>query len=163
MKLSLRLPVLVAVFTAVLSMGAASAARAEQRLVHAERSLYREVLVYDNGASRPGRLEVSRVARFRRVDDHTAQLVWQWGEGGWSEPNFGSAVTMPDGHVFVGTGHCADCGDPGDTAWMLEVDPETDEVVWRYDFTDEQDSLYRAQPIPGCQVFTNRRYCGEAR
>jgi len=49
MKRSLRLPVLVAVFTAVLSMGAASAARADQRLVHAERSLYREVLVYDNG------------------------------------------------------------------------------------------------------------------
>jgi spermidine synthase len=40
---------LVAVFLAVSSMTAVGAAHADQRLVHAERSLYREVLVYDNG------------------------------------------------------------------------------------------------------------------
>src|ERR1700754_1841154 len=31
------------------ALGTLGAARAEQRLVHSERSLYREVLVYDNG------------------------------------------------------------------------------------------------------------------
>jgi spermidine synthase len=45
MKLSFLLPALLAVFT----LSAASAARADQRLVHSERSLYREVLVYENG------------------------------------------------------------------------------------------------------------------
>ena len=44
---SFLLPVLLAVCT-LFTLGAASAARAEQRLVHSERSLYREVLVYDN-------------------------------------------------------------------------------------------------------------------
>jgi spermidine synthase len=45
MNRSFLLPILVI----ALALGAATAARAEQRLVHSERSLYREVLVYENG------------------------------------------------------------------------------------------------------------------
>ena len=45
MKRSMLLPL----FLAVCALSAASAARADQRLVHSERSLYREVLVYENG------------------------------------------------------------------------------------------------------------------
>lgn len=40
---------LLQILVVVLALGAATAARAEQRLVHSERSLYREVLVYENG------------------------------------------------------------------------------------------------------------------
>ena len=45
---SLMLSLLLTVFT----LSAACGVRADQRLVHSERSLYREVLVYENGGVR---------------------------------------------------------------------------------------------------------------
>jgi hypothetical protein len=121
-----------------------------------------EILLYDNGGKRPGSQQVSRVVRLRRVDATTAQVLWDWTEPGWYEPNFGSVVTMADGHVLVGTGHCGDCDPVGDTAWIAEVDPGTDRAVWRLDFSRDDDSMYRAQPLSGCAVFANRRFCGSA-
>src|SRR5215207_4665771 len=42
-------PLLLPIILAIFALGAASVAHADQRLVHSERSLYREVLVYENG------------------------------------------------------------------------------------------------------------------
>lgn len=42
-------PLLLPILLAIFALSAASAARADLRLVHSERSLYREVLVYENG------------------------------------------------------------------------------------------------------------------
>jgi hypothetical protein len=59
--------------------------------------------------------------------------------------------------VLVATGHTTGQGTgPG---WILEVDPATDEVVWRLDFTSWTDGLYRAERIDGCAVFGNVRTC----
>lgn len=120
------------------------------------------VLVYDNGGRRPGggtRGFYSRAAKYRRVDATTAELVWDWSELGWYETNFGSVVTMPNGHVLIGTGHCGDCVPIGDVAWIVELDPVAGDPVWRFDFSGDRDSLYRAQPIDGCAPFANARFC----
>ena len=69
------------------------------------------------------------------------------------------AVTLPDGHVLVATGHCYDCGLTGDRSWIAEVDPVTDAVVWRLDFGSEEDGISRAQLVDGCALFANARYC----
>jgi hypothetical protein len=34
--------------------------------------------------------------------------------------------------------------------------------VWRLDFTESTDTLYRAQWVDGCSLFANQRFC-EAR
>ncbi|MEZ4238371.1 MAG: aryl-sulfate sulfotransferase [Myxococcota bacterium] len=117
--------------------------------------------VYDNGGRRPGSRRYSRVARYRRLGDDRAVLLWDWTEPGWYETNFGSVAAVPDsdGHVLVGTGHCGDCDPDGDTSWVAELDPRSGEVVWRLDFTSDGHSLYRAQPLGGCEVFANRRTC----
>lgn len=125
---------------------------------HAPEFRGEDLWVYDNGASRPGTQQVSRVMWLRRLDPENTQLLWEWSEPGWYEPNFGSVNALPDGHVLVGTGHCADCGDPGDVAWIAEIDPTTNAVVWRFDFTRDDDTLYRAAPVDGCSL-PNRRYC----
>jgi hypothetical protein len=117
-----------------------------------------EVLLYDNGGRRPG-AAYSRVARYRLAAPGRVELLWEWTEPRWYEPNFGSVMTLPDGHVLIGTGHCVDCGTPGDFAWVAEVDPATQGVVWRLDFTGDDDSLYRADYIDGCAIFANRRTC----
>lgn len=44
-------------------------------------------------------------------------------------------------------------------AFVLEVDPTTNEVLRRLDFTDARGSLYRAQWVDGCDLFANARYC----
>jgi hypothetical protein len=117
-----------------------------------------EILLYDNGGRRPG-APYSRAARYRLSAPGTVELLWEWTEPRWYEPNFGSVQTLPDGHVLIGTGHCVDCGTPGDTAWVAEVDPVTQSVVWRLDLTGDDDSLYRAEYIDGCAIFANRRAC----
>lgn len=118
-----------------------------------------EFLVYDNGGRRPGAGRYSRVAKYRQLSPTTVELLWDWTESGWYETNFGSVVTMPDTHVLIGTGHCGNCAPAGDTAWMLELDPASGEVVWRFDLGTASDSLYRAQPIGGCEIFANARWC----
>ncbi|MEZ4235261.1 MAG: aryl-sulfate sulfotransferase [Myxococcota bacterium] len=119
------------------------------------------VTVYDNGGRRPGGLRYSRIARYRQLAPDRAELVWDWTEPGWYETNFGSVIDVPDtdGHVLVGTGHCGSCPPAGDASWIAEVDPATGSVVWRFDFVDDAYSVYRAQPLSGCGLFANRRYC----
>ncbi|MEQ1507709.1 MAG: aryl-sulfate sulfotransferase, partial [Myxococcota bacterium] len=125
---------------------------------HAPEIVGNRFLVYDNGGRRPGAGLYSRVAEYVRTSATEVQLAWDWTEPGWYEPNFGSAVTMPNGHVLVATGHCGDCEPKGDAAWILELDPGAGTVVWRFDLTGD-DSVYRGQPIDGCGIFANVRWC----
>ncbi len=130
---------------------------------HAPYASGRDLLVYDNGSFRQPRF--SRVAAYHLESEQRATLEWSWTEGGWFEPNWGSAAPMGDGHVLVATGHCAYCSGTGGErgrGWMLELDPAAGAPVWRLDFTESTDTLYRAQWVDGCSLFANQRFC-EAR
>jgi hypothetical protein len=117
--------------------------------------------VFDNGGSRPGGELYSRAATFLRDSDDQATLLWEWTEPYWYEPDFGSVQRTAADTVVIGSGHCTDCPPQGDTAWILEVDMETDEVLWRYDFMTDEDTIYRAEAVDRC-AFPNLRYCAEA-
>ena len=49
----------------------------------------------------------------------------------------------------------------GQRSGVIEVDPNTDEVVWRMDFDDPAGSLFRAQRYPGCALFQSVKHCPE--
>jgi len=117
--------------------------------------------LFDNGASRPGGDKYSRAAMFRRDPSGTATLLWEWTEPGWYEPDFGSVRKTQANSVVIGSGHCIDCPPYDDNAWILEVDMATGDVLWRYDFTDGADTIYRAEAVDRC-AFPNLRYCAEA-
>lgn len=118
--------------------------------------------VFDNGGSRPGGGDkYSRAATFSRDSDDTATLLWEWTEPGWYEPDFGSIRKTAANSVVIGSGHCTDCPPNDDSAWILEVDIATGDALWRYDFTDKADTIYRAEAVDRC-AFPNLRYCAEA-
>jgi hypothetical protein len=118
-------------------------------------------LFHDNGVHRPGGDSPRVVELAVDQDARTATVGWQWTEPGWYEPIWGDADRLPDGHVLITKGHCDDCdgGTPGAKTELLEVDPTTDEVVWRLIFDDRDLGAYRAQRIDGCAIFANRRGC----
>jgi hypothetical protein len=112
---------------------------------------------HDNGLDRPGTAPAqSRVVHLRwDVDAATATTIWEWTEPGWFEPVFGDVDVLPSGHLLVTRGHCPQCGDARDSqrTSLLEIDPTTDEVVWRLTLGDELDSGYRADRIQPCDLF----------
>lgn len=118
------------------------------------------ILLHDNGVGRPGGSS-SRVLELE-VDlaAGVARTVWEWTEPGWYEPVWGDVDRLPDGHVLVARPHCGACagGGAGPTQ-LVEVDPATDEVVWRLSESEEDDAGYRAERIDGCALFANERYC----
>ena len=87
--------------------------------------------------------------------------MWSYEEPGWSEPIWGDVDRLPNGNVLISQGHCYDCGgvDPKRRSAVIEVDPDDDTVVWRLDFSEERDGLYRADRVDGCAVFANQRFC----
>ena len=119
------------------------------------------LLVYDNGIGRPGG-SYSRAAMYRLdIPGRVAQLTWSWTEDHWKEGVWGDADLLESGRVLIAKGHCWDCSssDPDGRSALVEVDPETDQVPWRLDFTGEHDGLYRAQRIAGCELFASERWC----
>lgn len=120
------------------------------------------VLVHDNGDGRPGD-DYTRAIELRLdVEDRTATLQWSYEEPGWSEPIWGDVDALSNGNRLISQGHCYDCAgvDPKRRTSVIEVDPRDDAVVWRLDFFDERDGLYRADHVDACAVFSNRRFCG---
>jgi hypothetical protein len=119
------------------------------------------LLVYDNGTSRPGET-ASRIADFA-VDweARTAQLLWTWTRPYFKEPIWGDVDRLPDGNVLVTIGHCEDCGwiDDEGRSSVLELDPETGEVVWELLFDDPMVGLYRSERIDACALFANTTMC----
>ena len=121
------------------------------------------LVVFDNGVGRPGP-EHSRVVGYEL--DLAARVVrprWTWTEPDWYEPLFGDADTLADGHVLVDKGRCKSCSSPlggDDRVWsLIELDPETRQVVYRLDAATPDVSSYRADLVDGCELFANARYC----
>jgi len=115
------------------------------------------VFIYENGYgdSRSEVLEFSL-----DIPNRVATLEWAWSEPRWYEPNWGDADLLPNGNVLVGMGHAWCLGGNNDhMGAFLEIDPATDDVVWRLNMLDSDDSMYRSQQITGCDVFGNTRYC----
>ncbi len=129
---------------------------------HAPQLVGDRLLLLDNGDGRPGALR-SRAVEYR-VDlvSEVVTRAWAWSEDGWFERRSGSVALRPSGHVLVASGHDAEDPDSGGgsrTAFVLELEPTTGEVVRRLDLASPSGSLYRAQLVPGCASFANVRYC----
>lgn len=113
--------------------------------------------VYDNAWT----TDQTRAMSFRIYGaNRTIEPVWSWTEYGWEEPNWGDVDELPSGAVLILMSHRI-CGGGGEDhpGALVEVDPATQEVKWRLDFLDDDDSTYRAQRIDGCGMFANSRYC----
>ncbi len=121
------------------------------------------VLVYDNGSGRPGGELYSRAVELE-LDEATmtAQVAWDFTEEGWYEGIWGDVDRLPGGNVLITRANCASClpGDPA-TTQLVEVDPVTNEVVWRLVMDAPEDGGYRAERIDGCAIFANGRYCAD--
>jgi hypothetical protein len=116
------------------------------------------LLMYDNGMKRPGG-SYSRALQLR-VDEaaRTLQIDWEFTEPGWFESAWGDVDRLEDGDILILRGHCERCGSRGRTE-VIEVEPDTGEVVWRITFDDPHVTSYRAQRIDGCALFDNLEYC----
>ncbi|MBX2802196.1 MAG: aryl-sulfate sulfotransferase [Myxococcales bacterium] len=118
------------------------------------------LLVYDNG--RYFR-DHSRVAEYALdVDAGVATRTWTWTEPDWWEGALGDVDTLPSGRVLVTQAH-PECwsGVRGDVSESVEVDRESDEVVWRHRFGDPQDTTYRSERFDGCDAFPQAAFCPE--
>ena len=123
---------------------------------HAPKIRDDRLLVYDNGAGRPGGIEESRALEL--VLDEAARTAterWRFTEPGWYEQIWGDVDWLPSGHVLITRAHCEVCGaPPGSRTQVLEVDPATNEVVWRITMSDPSDASYRADRIGACEIFS---------
>lgn len=112
------------------------------------------VLFYDNG-------NADRGTRIQEVlleeEDLQAATTWTWTPG-WFEPVWGGVARLGEDRVLVTRGHCLTCTDEGQST-LYEVDREG-RVVWRLEL-DVNSGLYRAQPIEGCDIFQNSRFCAD--
>jgi hypothetical protein len=113
--------------------------------------------LYDNGTtrdhSRAMALSLDSAAR-------TATIAWEWTEPTWYEPHWGDADQTEEGTVLVTMSHAWCRGASLDhLGGFVEVDPATNDVVWRLDFLDEDEETYRGERIDGCALFANERYC----
>jgi hypothetical protein len=116
------------------------------------------MLIYDNGWHRG----YSRATEYQ-IDPQarTAHLLWTWTEPDWFETTLGDVDYLDNGNVFVSEAHpaCWEFNIPDDHTTMVEVNPETQEVVWRATFDDPNDAIYRAERLGGCDVFHHASYC----
>jgi len=116
-----------------------------------------ELWVYDNGLSRDeSRALIYTLDTANRV----AELTWAWGEASWRETVWGDNDKLEGGNALVTMGH-AWCkgGNEAHYGALVELDPATDEMVWRVDFLDPDDASYRGQRIDGCELFSTDRWC----
>lgn len=118
------------------------------------------VLVYDNGQDRPGG-SFSRVAELSLdLDTRRATLLWSWTEPGWYNPIVGDADYLPNGNVLVTRGFSrAWTPNSPDTSQVLELDRQTDQVLWRMSWPTGAHIVFRAQRYDGCAVFQSAATC----
>ncbi len=129
---------------------------------HAPELAGNRLLVYDNGIGRPGE-DRSQVVEFGLdVEGGTLTKLWAWEEPDFLESIWGDADRTPGGeHVLIARGHCFNCPDAiaGTHSALVEVDTATGEEVWRLQFEQEEDALYRAERLEGCALFTQVTAC----
>jgi hypothetical protein len=119
------------------------------------------ILFYDNGSTRGVVPRQSRALELT-IDEvaMTARVTWEFTEEGWYEGIWGDIDRLPDGNVLIARPHCGTCQPASEERTQLvEVDPTTDEVVWRLLMDSPDDAGYRAERIDGCELFANARYC----
>lgn len=117
------------------------------------------VLMLDNGTTPLREPRYSRALELE-VDPAagTARILWEWRDPGWFSPIMGDADRLPNGNVLLSRPRCYTCPSSVRSS-IVELDPATDEVVWRLDFLDDTDSLYRAERVDGCALFDHAGYC----
>ena len=119
--------------------------------------------IYDNGATRSsyGGEDYTRILRLEMDTVHmTLRIVFEYTEPTWHEPIWGGLDWKEDGNYSVASGHfwMADTGSFNST--LMEVG-ENGNVLWRVQFPNEDDSIYRSEHIDGCDIFANATYCPE--
>lgn len=122
------------------------------------------ILMFDNGPYSDARTDGTWTRALELeldFDTMTARRTWAWHEEGWREPIAGDADRLPSGNVLVALPHCEPCNksNPDGLSAIVEVDPATDQAVWRLDFPSELATLYRAQRIDGCEIFARVGSC----
>ncbi len=119
------------------------------------------LLLHDNGTTR-GLFPDSRVLELQLdFDAREAQVLWEWTEPGWYNSFVGDADRLPDGHVAVTQGYFSCFSGRDGHSSVVEVDPATDEVVWRLDWSDPDFAPYRSERLALCDVLPNSRHCPE--
>jgi len=73
------------------------------------------------------------------IDSRTRRIVWLWGPGNLARPR--DARMLPNGHVLV-------FDDRGDSSQVIEVEPRSGSIAWRYAPPDD---------FPGCPAGTAER------
>jgi hypothetical protein len=120
------------------------------------------LLVYDNGIGRPGG-DRSRVVEYALdVDAKTLTQLWEWQEPDFLETVWGDVDRTPGGeNVLVARAHCFNCPDAiaGTHSALVELVAGTGEEVWRLEFDQEGDAIYRAERLEGCALFTHATLC----
>ncbi len=115
------------------------------------------VLLYDNGVDQGS----SRVLELQLdLVNATATKLWEWTEPGWYTPIIGDADYLDGGHVLVTKG-VVSCL----TFWLsehsaiIELDPATNQQVWRLELDDRGQAVFRSQRYDGCDIFSNAKHC----
>ena len=119
------------------------------------------MLVHDNGTTR-GLITTSRLLELQLdLDAHEATVLWEWTEPGWGNRYVGDADRLADGTILVAQGYFSCLSGPQGRSSLVQVDPSTDEVVWRLDWTDAEFAPYRAERVDLCGTLPNTRDCPE--
>jgi hypothetical protein len=128
---------------------------------HALEAHWPRVLMFDNG---PIDLRSDGTSsRALEIEIDTAKQIvkqtWSFADSSVHEGLGGDANRLASGNVLTTYAHwCVTCGLSDQRSKIVEVTP-AGEVVWRLDFADERDLLYRAERIDPCSLFSNRAYC----
>ena len=95
------------------------------------------------------------------LDHKVATVAWQYNEVDWQEYPGGDHDVLPGGHRLLTQGHCDCCRTTERESTISEIDPDTQEAVWRLRFASGDSWLYRSQRLDGCALFGNGKYCAE--
>jgi len=119
------------------------------------------VLFYDNRNNAPASDTSRAVELTLDRGAATAQVSWEWTERDFREQAWGDVDTLSTGDVLVTIAHCDHCqiSDDASRSAVVEVDRDSTEVLWRLTWPEAADGIYRADRIPGCEVFANAAYC----
>jgi hypothetical protein len=127
---------------------------------HDAKRIGNRFVIYDNHSARP---DITGNIMSRAVDleldesTMTATLVRVYSETGWQEPIWGGYDLLPNGNGLIAMAHCFSCGS-GKNSALVEIDAQA-KPVWRADFRDAKEDIYRADRIDGCAIFSNTTYC----
>jgi hypothetical protein len=125
---------------------------------HSLEAHWPRVLMFDNGPQELRSDGTSSRALEIEIDtaNKLVKKTWSYADGSAHEALGGDANRLASGNVLITIPHWHDTWD--ERSKILEVTPDGD-VVWRLDFGDDRDLLYRAERIDPCALFSNRAYC----